>query len=114
MRKLGLLMETQIQDPTDPEEKKVLSQFVHLSIQEVLAMVGLMNKSIDEIKTVVKQFAKSQQFNMALLFLYGLVFDTSNEYSKKLFPSSVVESSLRKAIKPVLLDLLNVSFSVCM
>ena len=77
IEKTGLLLTTSIQDPEDPEQTRVLSQFVHLSIQEYLAMLGLLTKEDDHFKNIVKQLSRSQQFNMALLFLYGIAFDES-------------------------------------
>ena len=74
MSNIGLLMQTQILDPEN-NESQVQSQFAHLSIQEYLAMSGLLTESADRIKTSMSRFSKSEQYNMALLFLYGLAFD---------------------------------------
>ena len=85
----GLLMNTHIKDPENPEQTRVLSQFVHLSIQEYLAMLGLLmcTEDDDHVQKVLEQLSGSQQFNMALLFLYGIAFEEGG-MGKMLFPSS--------------------------
>ena len=74
----GLLMETETQNPENPVEKRVLTQFVHLSIQECLAMAGLLQEPHEKVKDTIRQLAGSQQYNMALLFVYGLAFDVDD------------------------------------
>ena len=77
-------MQTEIKDPQNPDSVQVLSQFAHLSIQELLAMAGLLKQSSEHIEVTVKQLCSSEQFNMALLFLYGLAFNNTNETIQKL------------------------------
>ena len=75
MNETGSLMHTLIEDPENPGKFQTLKQFNHLSIQEFLAMLGLVSEKVKHLKASVKQLSISEQFNMALLFLYGLAFD---------------------------------------
>ena len=70
MRTTGLVMDTLTGDPKGSEQ-----QFVHPSIQDFLAMRGLLAEDDGNIKNVLKQLFSSQRFDTALLFLYGLAFD---------------------------------------
>ena len=79
-------METTFQDPDDKKNVISQSQFVHLSIQEYLAMVGLLQEGSERIGSLVKRLCKSGQFNMALLFLYGLAFDCDDPTMESMFP----------------------------
>ena len=107
MRQTGLLMDTNYEDPHRPGQITVLSQFVHLSIQEFLAMIGVIKSKGDGIEMVIKQLCRSQQFNMALVFLYGLAFDES-------IPGHLPFCDLcdTSHTRKVLLDLVSVSINV--
>ena len=84
MRKVGLLMETDIQDPDDQTKIVTLSQFVHLSIQEFLAMAGLLKEDLEVLQNTLKRLCASEQLTMALLFLYGLAFNEENSVIKNI------------------------------
>ena len=68
-------MQTEVPDPQAEGNVRVLSQFEHLSIQEFLAMAGLLLHSPEQVKKTLKQLSQSEQFGMAFLFLYGLAFN---------------------------------------
>ena len=108
MRRSGLLMQTEIPDPENQHKRQVLSQFVHLSIQEFLAMAGLLTQSLEQVRDIVGQLAKSEQFNMALLFLYGMAFN-ENETIKKISAEVCGSQVQKNDIKEVLLELVVVS-----
>ena len=97
-------MDTHYEDPLEKGQTKVQSQFVHLSIQEFMAMMGLVNSEPDRIKSVVDRLSSSQQFNMALLFLYGIVFDKS---TTERLPSGKVDQPIKT--RQLLFDRLDVS-----
>ena len=75
MIETGLLTSTCIEDPEQPGKTQTLNQFIHLSIQEFLAMLKLIPKDGKYLGKKLKKLSGSEQFNMALLFLYGLAFD---------------------------------------
>ena len=102
-------MQTEIPDPENQHERQVLSQFVHLSIQEFLAMAGLLKQSLEQVRDVVGLLAKSEQFNMALLFLYGMAFN-ENETIKKISAEVCGSQVQKNDIKEVLLELVVVSY----
>ena len=110
MRKIGLLMDTDITVPGEQGGGKVLSQFVHLSIQEFLAMAGLLKESPDKVRELIQEFGRSEQFNMALLFLYGLVYNDDNDSIRRLSTAVVDDSYLRREKKKALLEGVAVSF----
>ena len=109
MRRSGLLMQTEIPDPENQHKRQVLSQFVHLSIQEFLAMAGLLTQSLKQVRHIVGQLAKSEQFNMALLFLYGMAFN-ENETIKTISAEVCGSQVQKNDIKEVLLELVVVSY----
>ena len=109
MRRAGLLMQTEMPDPEQRKGNEVLSQFVHLSIQEFLAMAGLLKKDPVQIKEIVGRLSKSEQFNMSLLFLYGLAFNKENGTIKNISTAVIGTSETRKDIKKVLQDSVVVS-----
>ena len=105
-------MDTHIQDPKDPKQTRVLSQFVHLSIQEFLAMGGLWTKDDGRMKDVVTQLSGSQQFNMALLFLYGIAFDESEMNKMVSSSSGRVESQHIEDKRQILTTIASVSMDM--
>ena len=101
MKEIGLLMETEIRNPETQGETEILRQFAHLSVQEFLAMCGLLKKGPEKVRETVSTFSKSEQFNMALLFLYGLAFDIGSETVKSLAPTETMLEH-KKALKDTL------------
>ena len=95
-------MQTRISDSEGAGNDQVLSQFIHLSIQEFMAVTG-------QVRRAVKDLSKSGQFNMALLFLYGLAFNTGNETIMAL--SMAISGSVDQweEMKKVLCDSISVS-----
>ena len=72
-------MQTELQNPRNPKQKQVLSQFVHLSIQEFLAMGRLMTLNVNTLEKSLKDLVESEQYNMALLFIYGMAFNSQHK-----------------------------------
>ena len=110
MSNIGLLMQTQILDPEN-NESQVQSQFAHLSIQEYLAMSGLLTESADRIKSSMSRFSKSEQYNMALLFLYGLAFDEERGSISEVQVTISHSAEQTEKFQKVLLD--SVTVSIC-
>ena len=105
----GLLMQTRIPNPERPEEMQILNQFVHLSIQEFLAMQGLLQEHPGKVKKVLQQLSRTGQFNMALLFLFGLAFDKRKSSFRHMPDSSRKLPSAKKDLTKLLLDNIGVS-----
>ena len=82
MREIGLLMDTQVPGGDTEGGCRTLSQFVHLSIQEFLAMIELLKANRKTIKEEVSRFSKSQQFDMTMTFLYGIAFNNEDRNIK--------------------------------
>ena len=89
-------------------EPQVLSQFVHLSIQELLAMAGLLKESPNQVKQTLTQLTKSGQFNMALLFLYGLAFNSNNETVREISTAVGGQLAQREELQQILLEAVGV------
>ena len=105
-------MQTEIPDPEETKENQVLSQFVHLTIQEFLAMVGLLKESPHQVSNTLREFSKTEQFNMALLFLYGFAFNTDNETIKAISSAVGGLSDQKEEIQKVLLQAVGVSSNI--
>ena len=80
----GLLLQTEIPDPENQNENEVLSQFVHLSIQEFLAMVALLNREPTYASQVLTELFETDHFNMARLFVCGLAFSKDSNVVRKM------------------------------
>ena len=65
-------------DPEGAGNAQVLSQSIHLSFQELLAMAGLLKETPEQVRRTLAELTKGEQFNMALLFLYRLAFSSDN------------------------------------
>ena len=65
------------QDGDDQESKKVQSfgEFVHLSIQEFLAVLGLLIRGPTNTSEIFARVFQSQRLVMAKYFLFGLLFN---------------------------------------
>ena len=109
MRKVGLLMETHIRSPSDPKQETILSQFVHLSIQEFLAMAGLLHNDVATIQNSLRKLMKSDQFDMALLFLYGLALNGNDDTIKSVSTFEVETSLHEEKVLNILLEGVDVS-----
>ena len=81
MLRSGLLVQTEIQDPEKEGSKRVLSQFIHLSIQEFLAMVGLLKLHPDKVQQVFSELCRADSFSMATVFIFGLAFNEDKTVS---------------------------------
>lgn len=78
----GILLERASHQVTDDQSVAALNttyEFVHLSIQELLAMMELCQKDTYTLKKTAEMMWRSYSFNMAMLYLYGLHFDTQSE-----------------------------------
>lgn len=64
--------------------KLELYEFVHLSVQELLAMMELSPKDTDTLIQTAQMMWRSSSFNMAKMFLYGLHFDSKSKDIKSL------------------------------
>lgn len=87
-QELGLLVCSEIQLP-GKEDKYIITEFVHLSMQELLAMVYLINDS-NEHSSAVEIFNKmwnTKKFYMAQLYLFGLCFDEEISGVEPLLPN---------------------------
>ena len=83
IRQVGLLVENALGDSENPDE--TLSEFVHLSIQEFFGMAALLQDGdSNEMERLIQELSESEQFSMSLLFLYGMAFDTDNEFIQQL------------------------------
>ena len=103
-------METDLPDPEEPNGSKVVSQFVHLSIQEFMAMSSLLTQDRQKIDEVLKERSKSGHFNMALLFLYGLAFNEENGPIKLISTNVTGDAVTRQETKNALLEGVKVSY----
>ena len=103
-------MQTQVSS-AEPSKKEpeVLSQFLHLSIQEFLAMAGLLKETPDKVSQTLTQLTKSEQFNMALLFLYGLAFSSDSETIRGISDAVGRTFAQRKELQQLLLEAVGVS-----
>ena len=117
LQNVGLLMETDVVSPDQPQDKKILWQFVHLSLQEFLAMAGLLNESPEKIAPVLTrtmtQLSRTGQYNMALLFLYGMAFDEGNSPITNISKAVNQSSTHQRDVRQILLDNVGVSISTC-
>ena len=105
----GLMVQTNVSSlGISEKEHQVLSQFVHLSIQEFLAMAGLLKESPDQVRKTLTQLTKSGQFNMALLFLYGLAFNSNNETVREISTAVGGQLPQRKELQQILLEAVGV------
>ena len=93
-RRSGLFLQTKVPDLGNGQKNKVLGEFIHLSIQEFLAMLGLLTQRPGSIKEALKTLKTSGQFNMALLFLYGFAFDNKDETLTKLCTNTGINRRL--------------------
>lgn len=78
------------QDQERECETRYIYQFVHLTVQEMLAMTELLRKDEKTLMDVAARISKSPSFNMAKMFLYGLRFDKSSTHINH-FMESVLE-----------------------
>ena len=109
LRGSGLLMQTQVfTSGMSEKEPQVLSQFVHLNIQEFLAMAGLLKESPDQVRKTLTQLTKSEQVNMALLFLYGLAFNSDDETVRDISTAVGGQLPQRKELHQLLLEAVKV------
>ena len=92
-------METQLEDIEKSGSTKTLTQFAHLSIQEFLAMSGILGETLEDVEKHVRKLSMSEQYNMALLFLYGLAFDDRNIPVAQTFAAATGKDSLREDVK---------------
>ena len=75
-QKTGLLTYTNVQDPFNPQQKELQAQFIHLSVQEFLAVSKLAVSSIDDIVIEEKVgLLQSEKFKLSDIFAFGVVFD---------------------------------------
>ena len=97
-------MQTEIRNPERPESTQVQSQFIHLSVQEYLAMCGLIQESPERVREVVTRLCRSEQYNMSLLFLYGMVFDEDVGQIGNLpvFRSSIQKEEIQNALEELI------------
>lgn len=85
----GLLVRSELQLPGKEENKVLITEFVHLSMQELLAMVYLINDP-NEYCTAVDIFNimwSKKRFYMAQLYLFGLSFDKKLSGVEPLVPN---------------------------
>ena len=106
---IGLLMQTEVANPDKPGETDVLSQFLHLSIQEFLAMAGLLKQDLSTLRDSMTWLVASEQFNMALLFIYGLAFNESNDAVRKISDAVTGKSEKPERVQDILKQVLMVS-----
>ena len=92
------------------KEPQFLSQFIHLSIQEFLAMAGLLRECPDKVKHTLTQLTGSGQFNMTLLFLYGLAFDSGNGTISKISNAIGGQLEQRKVLQDLLIERVTVRY----
>ena len=97
MLKTGLLTEG-----LDAEDGDTTVEFVHLSMQELLAMCELLKRDPDHVKKTLTTLCRSEQFNMALLFLYGLAFDDRNKTIQSLSEQVSLGNQHRQNVQSVL------------
>ena len=55
-------------------------ELLHLSIQEMLAMLEMLHNDNGDLQTAISKMTKSGRFNLAQLFLMGIALDSSNEW----------------------------------
>ena len=102
-------METDTSNPDSPDKSTVISQFVHLSIQEFLAMAMLLNETPQQVETTLKRLCKSGHFNMAFLFLYGLAFNDDYGPVRNITSAVSEDPEVREEVKDILLNGVKVS-----
>ena len=110
-RQSGIFLQTEVSGPNTSDQKQVLGEFVHLSIQEFMAMIGLLVQSPEEVREALKMLSSSGQFNMALLFLYGFAFDTGSEALKELCKAMGVQIEVGAELRSILKE--NIKVSIC-
>ena len=71
IRKTGLL---QIKDFTIGQRNSISTEFMHLTTQELLAVAYLLSRTVAS-KAILENIFSEGQFNMALLYLFGIQFD---------------------------------------
>ena len=71
IRKTGLF---QIKDVIMGHRKSISTEFMHLTTQEMLAVAYLLSKSVTS-KKILENVFSGGQFNMALLYLFGIQYD---------------------------------------
>ena len=60
--------------------KQLYGQFLHLSIQEMLAVAAILQTEGHSLETAIAGMAKTGRFNMAQLFLMGLALDRHSDW----------------------------------
>ena len=76
IKKVGLL---KLDEAHTGHRKSMTAEFFHLSMQELLSVVHIVSNSLTSKYMLEKVFA-SGQFNMALLYLFGVQYDTQSQW----------------------------------
>ena len=78
IRKTGML---QIKDFNTGQRKSISAEFIHLTMQEMLAVAYFLSRPLAS-KEILKTVFSGGQFNMALLYLFGLQYDKKSIWIK--------------------------------
>ena len=76
IKKVGLL---KLDEAHTGHRKSMTAEFFHLSMQELLSVVHIVSNSLTSKYMLERVFA-SGQFNMALLYLFGVQYDTQSQW----------------------------------
>ena len=105
-------MQTKISDLEGAGDDQVLSQFTNVFIQDFLAMVGLLKQRPDQVRRTLNELTKSEQFNMAILFLYGLAFNSDEENISDISTAVGGPLAQRGELQQILLEAVGVSSQI--
>ena len=78
VKKGGIL---QIKETKTGKRNGILAEFLHLTMQEILAVAHLLSKPLPS-KEVIRNLFSNNQFNMALMYMFGLQYDKYSGWIK--------------------------------
>ena len=78
VKKGGIL---QIKEMKTGKRNCILAEFLHLTMQEILAVAHLLSKPLPS-KEIIKSVFSDNQFNMALMYMFGLQYDKCSDWIK--------------------------------
>ena len=107
-RETGLLICRDVKDQVNDTETSQ-AEFVHLSIQEILAAAHLLKSDVHNVESYLPDATEIGRLNMSQLFLFGLALDTENKHVAEINKGVMTEAhgkvrnDQRKEIKNLLL-----------
>lgn len=74
-QELGLIVCTDFHEPGQKSKGSLITEFMHLSIQELLAMGYLLSQGKAKATQIFNNMWTTKRFHMAQLYLFGFCYD---------------------------------------